>query len=122
MKALRNLIKFNEKTLHEIDDEQAEAMFSMCLNKLSQAYHDERPIITFNSLEALFFLLKYRQRNWAFIPRDSILYAKAKSMAESIRRNTMNPKTKKLAVKFVEFLDWEGNDDGMGGIFEGEGN
>jgi hypothetical protein len=43
-------------------------------------------------------------------------------MAESIRRNTMNPKTKKLAVKFVEFLDWEGNDDGMGGIFEGEGN
>lgn len=120
MKAMRNLIKFNEKTLHEIDDEQAEAIFCMCLEKLREAYHGHRPIITFNSLEALFFLLKYRQRNWSFIPRDSAIYTEAKGLAEVIKRGTTKLKTKKLAVKFIEFLDWEGNDDGMGGIFEGD--
>jgi hypothetical protein len=119
MKALRNLIKFNEKTLHEIDDVQAEAMFRMCLTKLDSAYPN-KPIITFNSLEALFFLLKYRQRNWAFIPRESTTYKDAKALAEAIKRGTPKPKTKKLAIKFIEFLDWEGNDDGMGGIFEGD--
>jgi hypothetical protein len=120
MKAMRNLIKFNEKTLHEIDDDQAEAIFCMCLEKLREAYHSHRPIITFNSLEALFFLLKYRQRNWSFIPRDSAIYTEAKGLAEAIKRGTTKLKTKKLAVKFIEFLDWEGNDDGMGGIFEGD--
>ena len=120
MKAMRNLIKFNEKTLHEIDDDQAEAIFCMCLEKLREAYHSHRPIITFKSLEALFFLLKYRQRNWSFVPRDSAIYTEAKGLAEAIKRGTTKLKTKKLAVKFIEFLDWEGNDDGMGGIFEGD--
>lgn len=119
MKALRNLIKFNEKALHEIGDEQAKQMFTICLVKLDEAYRG-RPIITFNTLEALFFLLKYRQRNWAFIPRDSDLYDQAHSLASAIRRNTSKAKTKTLAAKFIEFLDWEGNDDGMGGIFEGD--
>ena len=119
MKALRNLIKFNEATLHEIDDEQAEAMFALCLTKLASAY-PERPQIAFNTLEALFFLLKYRQRNWAFISRDTTLHAEAKNLANIIRRSTPKPKTELLAAKFVEFLDWEGNDDGMGSIFEGD--
>jgi hypothetical protein len=94
-------------------------MFRMCLTKLASAYPN-KPIITFNSLEALFFLLKYRQRNWAFIPRESTTYKDAKALAEAIKRGTPKPKTKKLAIKFIEFLDWEGNDDGMGGIFEGD--
>lgn len=119
MKALRNLIKFNEKTLHEIDDGQAEAMFSICLTILTSA-HPNRPIITFNSLEALFFLLKYRQQNWGFIPRGTDLYKEAKALAEEIRDETTKPKTGKLAIKFLDFLDWEGNDDGMGSIFEGD--
>lgn len=119
MKALRNLIKFNEITLHEIDDGQAEAMFSICLTILTSA-HPNRPIITFNSLEALFFLLKYRQQNWGFIPRGADLYKEAKALAEEIRDETTKPKTGKLAIKFLDFLDWEGNDDGMGSIFEGD--
>lgn len=119
MKALRNLIKFNEATLHEIDDEQAGAMFAMCLTKLASAY-PARPLIAFNTLEALFFLLKYRQRNWGFIPRGSRIYNDAKALAEAIKRDTPKPKTEKLAIKFIEFLDWEGNDDGMGSIFEGD--
>lgn len=119
MKALRNLIKFNEATLHEIDDEQAEAMFALCLTKLASAY-PERPQIAFNTLEALFFLLKYRQRNWAFISRDTKLHAESKNLANIIRRSTPKPKTELLAAKFIEYLDWEGNDDGMGSIFEGD--
>jgi hypothetical protein len=120
MKALRNLIKFNEATLGEIDDDQANAMFCLCLVKLREAKDSRKPIVTFNCLEALFFLLKYRQRNWDFIPRGSDPYKVAKALAEEIRNNTLKPKTASLAIKFIEFLDWEGNDDGMGGIFEGD--
>jgi len=120
MKAMRNLIKFNEKTLHELDDDQAELIFTLSVERLRDANFYRKPTITHNSLEALFFLLKYRQRNWGFIPRDSSLYDEAKNLVEGIRRNTPKLKTKKLADKFIEFLDWEGNDDGMGGIFEGD--
>ena len=120
MKAMRNLIKFNEETLHEIDDEQAEELFTLCLRKLQESHGLSKPIVTFNCLEALFFLLKYRQRNWAFIPRESTLYDDAKRLARRIELHTSKPKTEKLAKKFIEFLDWEGNDDGMGGIFEGD--
>jgi hypothetical protein len=120
MKALRNLIKFNEATLSEIDDDQAKRMFCLCLVKLREAKENRKPIVTFNCLEALFFLLKYRQRNWDFIPRGSYAYKDAKALAEEIRDNTLKPKTESLAIKFIEFLDWEGNDDGMGSIFEGD--
>jgi len=119
MKALRNLIKFNEATLHEINDQEAEEMFTMCLTKLASAYPN-RPIIAFNTLEALFFLLKYRQRNWTFIPRGSKLHDQAKNLAIRIQDNSVKPKTRSLARMFIEYLDWEGNDDGMGSIFEGD--
>jgi hypothetical protein len=120
MIAMRNLIKYNEKTLHELDDELAELLFELSVNRLRSAYEDRRPNITFNSLESLFFLLKYRQRNWSFIPRTSTLYDEAKHLARSIERTTTRTKTEKLAKKFIEYLDWEGNDDGLGGIFEGD--
>ncbi len=119
MKALRNLIKLNEATLHEINDEEAEEMFTMCLTKLASAY-PSRPIIAFNTLEALFFLLKYRQRNWTFIPRGSTLHNQAKNLAIRIKNSSEKPKTRALAKMFIEYLDWEGNDDGMGSIFEGD--
>ncbi len=119
MKALRNLIKLNEATLHEINDEEAEEMFTMCLTKLASAY-PSRPIIAFNTLEALFFLLKYRQRNWTFIPRGSTLHKQAKNLAIRIKNSSEKPKTRALAKMFIEYLDWEGNDDGMGSIFEGD--
>jgi hypothetical protein len=119
MKALRNLIKFNEATLHEINDQEAEEMFTMCLTKLASAYPN-RPIIAFNTLEAFFFLLKYRQRNWTFIPRGSKLHDQAKNLAIRIQDNSDKPKTRTLARMFIEYLDWEGNDDGMGSIFEGD--
>lgn len=120
MIAMRNLIKYNEKTLHVLDDELAELLFELSVNRLRSAHEDRRPNITFNSLESLFFLLKYRQRNWSFIPRASALYDEAKSLARSIERTTTREKTRKLAKKFIEYLDWEGNDDGLGGIFEGD--
>ncbi len=120
MMAMRNLIKFNEKTLHDLNDDLAEFIFRLSLRRLRTAYDDNRPNITYNSLEALFFLLKYRQRNWSFIPRNSQLYSEARSLARSIELDTPRLKTKKLAKKFLEYLDWEGNDDGLGGIFEGD--
>lgn len=120
MKALRNLIKFNEDSLKKVDDEVVEHMFGQTTEKLEWAYHNHRPIITFNALESLFFLLKYRRYNRSFIKEGTFFHQHAQQLAKRIERETNRPKTEVLAKKFITFLNWDGDNEGLGDMLQGD--
>lgn len=120
MKALRNLIKLNEDCLKNIDAATAELMFEQCLERLRWADNNGKPVITYNSLEALFFLLKYRRTDRSFIETDSNLHEEANQLARAIAYATSKPKTEALADKFVTFLNWDGDSDGLGEFLQGD--
>ena len=120
MKALRNLIKFNEDCLNYTDIATAELMFEQCLNRLCWAYENGKPVITYNSLESLFFLLKFRRTDRSFIEKEGKLHSKADDLARRVARKSSKQKTKSLAEKFITFLNWDGDSDGLGDFLQGD--
>jgi len=120
MKALRNLIKLNEDSLKTVHENLVEEMFAQSVNKLAWAYEKRRPQITFNTLEALFFLLKFRRYHRSFMTKGSALHKRVNDLCQRIQRDTPTLKTKLLTEKFVTFLNWEGNNDGLGDVLQGD--
>ena len=120
MKALRNLIKFNEDCLNYTDIATAELMFEQCLDRLCWAYENGKPVITYNSLESLFFLLKFRRTDRSFIEKEGKLHSKADDLARRVARKSSKQKTKSLAEKFITFLNWDGDSDGLGDFLQGD--
>lgn len=122
MKALRNLIKFNEDCLVNADLAVAELMFEQCLDRLRWAADPRKlkPVITYNSLEAIFFLLKFRRTDRSFIEKGSTLHKSADRLAREIARTTSKPKTRFLAEKFITFLNWDGDSEGLGEFLQGD--
>jgi hypothetical protein len=120
MKALRNLIKLNEDSLKAADESLVEEMFAQSVDKLEWAYENRRPQITFNTLEALFFLLKFRRYHRSFMTNGSSLNKRVNDLCQRIQRETPKPRTEQLAEKFITFLNWEGNNDGLGDVLQGD--
>jgi hypothetical protein len=67
LKALRNLIKFNEFALKGIDDSLADKILHVSAKQLTLAVENGRPQIALNALESLFFLLKFRRYKRSFV-------------------------------------------------------
>lgn len=113
MKALKNLIKYNENSLKNIHKDVVESMFVLSIEKLEWAHQNYRPIITFNALEAIFFLLKYRRYNRSFVSEGTTLHALALNLAKDIERRTNRARTELYAKKFITFLNWKGDNKGI---------
>lgn len=120
MKALRNLIKFNENSLKHVHIDLVELMFELSIQKLEWAHHNYKPIITHNALQAIFFLLKYRRYNRSFISKGTTLHTLALNLARDIEKRTTRVKTGDDARKFITFLNWEGKNEDLTGFFEDE--
>ena len=194
LKALRNLIKYNEHALKEIGEDLAAKILSVSVKQLENGVKGGRPQIAFNALESLFFLLKYRryQRSfvssgiapfeelnslgfkvfysslaqtfgyaqtldeWKHILRRAVTHKRAttlkpedrKSVEEAISSLVMDgftsqpsfdvesrkhlfvigkhieqgnlKKSGRLAFAFVRFLNWDGDNEGLGQFLEGD--
>jgi hypothetical protein len=120
MKALRNLIKFNENSLKNAHKDLVELMFVLSIEKLEWAHQKNKPIITLNALEAVFFLLKYRRYNRSFVSEGTTIHGLALNLAKDIERKTSKAKTKLYAQKFITFLDWQGDNKGLIDLFSDE--
>jgi hypothetical protein len=117
MKALKNLIKYNENSLKNVQKDMVESMFVLSIEKLEWAHQNYRPIITFNALEAIFFLLKYRRYNRSFVSEGTTIHGLALNLAKDIERKTSKPRTKLYAQKFITFLNWKGDNKGISDLF-----
>lgn len=80
LKALRNLIKYNEFALKDIGDAVANKLLHESTEQLALAVENGRPQITFNALESLFFLLKYRRYRRSFASPEENYFDKLNSL------------------------------------------
>jgi hypothetical protein len=80
LKALRNLIKYNEFALKDIGDAVADKLLHESAKQLALAVENGRPQITFNALESLFFLLKYRRYRRSFASPGEDYFDKLNSL------------------------------------------
>ena len=80
LKALRNLIKYNEFALKCIDVGLAEKLLQKSKDMLQYAVDGGRPQITYNALESVFFMLKYRRYQRAFASPGELVFNKLNSL------------------------------------------
>jgi hypothetical protein len=87
LKALRNIVKFNEHALAEVSNETAYSLFEQTTERLAQAAILGKPMIAMHSAEALLFLLKRRRYDPAFAGPSSVLYHGAVGQIQACELN-----------------------------------
>lgn len=115
LKALRNIVKYNEHALREANDELACELFEKTTEKLEQVLDTYKPLIAQNAIETLTFLLKRRRYQSGFASVSSGLHLRALDQAERCSRSgVVRPRGKEFARTFIKFLSSEGNMSDIG--------
>lgn len=121
LKALRNIVKFNEHALRDVEPEQARALFGATTARLGTALEGGRPLIAQNSIEALIFMLKRRRYESGFAAKGSDEYKDAYSLARRCTESRyMRSKGRELARKLVKFLGSQGEMSDIGTLLVDE--
>jgi hypothetical protein len=112
LKAFRNVIKFNEHALREIDPSFAGDLYARTADRLEWAIQNSRPLIAQNCLEALLFCLKRRRYDDNFLLPGTSLYQRTSRLLDDLNSSERMRRKKALAdwkVTFSRFLRTEGN-------------
>ena len=115
LKALRNIVKYNEHALRVANDELAWKLFEKTTEKLEQALDAYQPLIAQNAIETLTFLLKRRRYESGFASVLSSLHQWALTQAGRCSHSrVVRPKGREFARTFIKFLSSEGQMSDIG--------
>jgi hypothetical protein len=112
LKAFKNVIKFNEHALKDIDPSLIGDLYAKTKDRLQWALQNTRPLIAQNCLEALLYCLKRRRYQEGFLIPGSNLYLRtAQLLTDWDDSRKMFNKRKLVEIKdtFSRFLRTEGN-------------
>jgi hypothetical protein len=104
LKAMRDIVKFNEHALQSLHMSEAVGLFNSILRRVSQALADGRPQIAQNCFETLLFLLKFRRYDGSFLAQGSQIYTQSLSLAE-FGEKQYRTKLAAMAERFKKFLE-----------------
>ena len=110
LKALRDIVKYNEHALRDIGPDLVDRVYRNTHQKLSEALDTNRPLIAQNSIEVLLYTLKRRRYENNFASPGSSNYMEVHILITQCKDSyTMTPKAKKFASVLDKFLSNEGD-------------
>lgn len=121
LKALRDIIKFNENALASIDSSTSNKLFFRTIRTAEDAISKQRPLIAQLSFESLLFLLKCRRYNPSFAEPESDFYNNALACVNAVEKTTMirrRTKLKESVNAFSKFLQLQGDLNDIGTLMQ----
>lgn len=115
LKALRDIVKYNDDALCAVQSEQMRLLFKNTLQRFEIALVNHKPLIAQNAIEALVFLLKGRRYNPDFVSPNTEEYDLAQRLAvRCSKHHFMTQKCIQFALDFEKFLRSAGDERSAG--------
>ena len=118
LKAIRDIVKFNETALAGLNRMQSVALYLALLTRLQKALDAGKPLISQNCFETMLFFLKCRRYHPDFAEPDSVLFLKSLGLVNAAVKSPLLGHKRKLqnaVERFSKFLRLQGEQSDIAG-------